>query len=59
MSEKELLYIEDTLGHMESIKEYLANYTVSLDDKNFETVLQELDKLNNDLYKKFYKLISE
>lgn len=59
MSEKELLYIEDTLDHMESIKEYLANYMVSLDDKNFETVLQELDKLNKDLYKKFYKLISE
>ena len=59
MSEKELLYIEDTLGHMESIKEYLANYTVSLEDKKFETVLQDLEKLNRELYKKFYKLISE
>ncbi len=59
MSEKELLYIEDTLGHMKSIKEYLGNYTVSVEDNSFKTVLEELNKLNDDLYKKFYKLISE
>lgn len=59
MSEKELLYIDDTLGHFTNINEYLKVHTDILEDEKFKTALKELDKINKDLYKKFYKLIEE
>lgn len=59
MSEKELLYTEDVLSHLESIKEFVENYKIGLDDENFKTVLDELESLTKTVYKKYYKLIEE
>ncbi len=59
MSEKELLYIDDVMGHLTNINDYLANYMVSVEDENFKKVLENLDKTTKSLYKKFYKLLEE
>lgn len=59
MSEKELLYTEDVLSHLESIKEFVENYKIGLDDENFKNVLDELESLTKTVYKKYYKLIEE
>lgn len=59
MSEKELLYTEDVLSHLESMKDYLENYKVGVDDANFQNVLDELENLTKTVYKKYYKLIEE
>ena len=59
MSEKELLYIEDTLGHLTNCNEYLENYKDGVYEKNYNQVLNDYEKLNKEIYKKFLKLISE
>lgn len=59
MSEKELLYTEDVLSHLQSINEFVENYKIGLDDENFKTVLDELESLTKTVYKKYYKLIEE
>lgn len=59
MSEKELLYIDDVLSHLMNMNDFLCNYIVSIEDENFRTVLEDLEKTNKELYKKFYKLIEE
>lgn len=59
MSEKELLYIDDTLGHLSNIDAFLTNYTVSVEDENFRKVLEDFDKDVKSIYKKFYKLIEK
>lgn len=56
MSEKELLYIDDALGHFVNIDEFLTCYMEDVEDENFLTVLEGLQKMNQDVYKKFYKL---
>lgn len=57
MSEKELLYTEDVLSHLESIGDYLENYMIGLEDENFKKVLGDLENLTKSVYKKYYKLI--
>lgn len=59
MSEKELLYIDDTLGHLENMSGYLKNSIDCLENENFKKVLEDLEQLNKDVYKKFYKIIGE
>lgn len=59
MSEKELLYIEDTLSHLTSINDFLKNYIIGVEDQEFQNVLEDLQDRTSDIYKKFYKLIGE
>ncbi len=59
MTEKELLYIDDILGHITNMEEYLDMYAASLEDEKFSNVVEELGKLNRESYKKFYKTLSK
>lgn len=59
MTEKELLYIDDVLGHITNMEDFLDLYAGSLENDKSRTVLEDLSKLNKDAYKKFYKSISE
>lgn len=56
MSEKELLYIDDALGHFQNINDFLSAYIEEVEDESFVSVLEELEKTTQDVYKKFYKL---
>ena len=47
MTEKELMYIEDVLSHLQSISDYLANYTIGIEDENFKSLLEGFEKLKN------------
>lgn len=58
MTEKELLYIDDILGHINNMEEFLDLYADGLENDKSKTVLEDLSKLNKDAYKKFYKSIS-
>jgi hypothetical protein len=57
MSEKELLYIEDSLSHLENLHDYVNDSIDCLEKEEYSKVLQELLDLNESTYKKFYKLL--
>ncbi len=59
MSEKELLYIEDALGHIVNMQDYLTNHIELVEDENFKKVLTDLSKTNKEVYKKFYKKLEK
>lgn len=56
MSEKELLYVEDMLGHLEYFKKHLEINRECLNDSK-EAVLKKIDKKVDNLYKTFYDLL--
>ncbi len=55
MSEKELLYIEDMLGHLEYLKKHLEINIECLTTK--ENILKKIDKKISSMYKNFYDLL--
>ena len=57
MSSKELLYIEDFLGHEEYFLQHLSETKECLDDEKFEKFITKLEKKNQDLVNKFYGLL--
>lgn len=59
MSEKELLYIDDTLSHLKQIDEFCNDYIVSIEDDTLKNVVDNLITKNNEVYKKVYKLLEE
>ncbi len=59
MTEKELLYIDDVLGHIENAEEFVKMHEEDLESEEFKDVLNKLSSLNKDCYKKFYKQIEK
>jgi len=57
MSTKELLYVEDFLGHEEYFLQHLAETRECIDDEKLEKFIGKLEKVNQDLITKFYGLI--
>ncbi len=57
MSSKELLYIEDFLGHEEYFLQHLSETKECLDDEKLEKFITKLEKKNQDLVNKFYGLL--
>ena len=57
MSTKELLYVEDFLGHEEYFLQHLAETRECIDDEKLEKLIGKLEKENQDLITKFYGLI--
>lgn len=57
MTQKELLYIEDTLGHLKTMEDLLTLAKTNLEDEKLKTfVTNELTKTKK-LYKKVYSLL--
>ena len=59
MSEKELLYVEDTLGHLEYFMRHLQINKECLTKSNAENCLKKYEKKVESLYKSFYKLLED
>ena len=59
MSEKELLYVEDTLGHLEYFMRHLKLNKECLSKTEEESCLKKIEKKVDSLYKSFYKLLEE
>ena len=57
MTNKELCYVEDALGH-ESFMKKCSNYTSNqLVDENLSNYISELEQKHNELFNKFLNLL--
>ena len=57
MSEKELLYIEDALSHLEYFKRHLCINKECLSEEKEENDLKKMGKKVDTLYQNFYSLL--
>ena len=57
MTSKELLYIEDALGHEDFMKKSSMYSSSQLQDQNLANYLKELEKKHNLLFNKFLNLL--
>ena len=59
MSEKELLYVEDSLGHLEYFKRHLEINKECVTEQNEVSMLKKIEKKCDSLYETFYELLGE
>ena len=57
MTQKELLYIEDALGHVQSMKTTFSDLAAQLKDTELKSFVQNLADQNGQSFSKFYSLI--
>ncbi len=57
MTNKELLYVEDALGHECFMKTAAENTANQLTDINLSNYVKELSREHNDLFNKFLNLL--
>ncbi len=57
MTNKELLYIEDALGHESYMKTCSKKTATQLTDPTLATYISELEKKHMELYNKFLNLL--
>lgn len=57
MTNKELLYVEDALGHEKFMKSCSQKTSTKLQDMTLSSYVAELEKVHTDLYNKFLNLL--
>lgn len=57
MTEKELLYVDDLLSHLEQMNEFYNTYIVDLEDEALKDIIEGIIKENKEIHKKFCKLL--
>lgn len=57
MTQKELLYIEDALGHEEQSKTSCKGLASQIKDKELKTFVNELAEKHTECFGKFYSLL--
>ena len=57
MTSKELLYVEDALGHEEFMKKSCQNASNQIQDANLSSYLKELEQNHTNLMNKFLNLL--
>ena len=57
MSPKELLYIEDTLGHEKQIKATCGESAKNLTDKDLQSFVMSIGTKHSECFNKFYGLL--
>ena len=57
MSPKELLYIEDALGHTQQIKKVCSDFSVQVGDTELSNFLSEIAKKQQTAFDRFYNLL--
>ena len=57
MTSKELLYVEDALGHECFMKTCSNKTSAQITDITLSTYIKELEQKHNDLYTKFLNLL--
>ena len=58
MSPKELMYIEDALGHEKQLKDCCTNFTNMLQDAPLKNFVQDLCTRHQTNFDKFYNLLN-
>ncbi len=59
MSPKELLYIEDALGHTEENKKCCTDFSNQVQDPALRALLSDISAKQSGLYTKFYSLLND
>ena len=57
MTNKELLYVEDALGHEQFMKTCASNAKNKLTDPTLSSYMNELIQKHGEIYNKFYGLL--
>lgn len=57
MSPKELLYIEDALGHTKQIKTVCTDFSSQLNDTELSNFVQQLAQKQQQTFDRFYGLL--
>jgi hypothetical protein len=57
MTNKELLYIEDALGHEKYFKEKCQECSVQLTDGELKNLVSNLTQQHNNIFSGFYQLL--
>lgn len=57
MTNKELLYVEDALGHEKIMKSCSCKTSKNLQDVKLSAYIGELEKTHNELFNKFLNLL--
>ena len=57
MTNKELLYVKDALGHEKYMKECCKKTAEKFQDVNFSNYMEELEQVHMKLYNKFQGLL--
>lgn len=57
MSPKELLYIEDALGHEKFLKTQCQNVADNIQDVELKNYVTQLVSKHNELFKQFFDLV--
>ena len=57
MTNKELLYVEDALGHEEFLKSCACNTSNQLQYNNIKKFMKELETKHSNLYNNFFNLL--
>ena len=57
MSEKELLYVEDSLGHLEYFKRHLEINKECVTEQEEISMLKKIEKKCESMYETFYELL--
>lgn len=58
MSPKELLYVEDALGHEQQMKTACCDFASQIQDPELKNFVQGLEKKHEEAFKKFYNLLN-
>lgn len=58
MSPKELLYIEDALGHTEETKKCCSDFASQIQDTTLRNLLQDVSSKQGETFTKFYSLLN-
>lgn len=57
MTSKELLYVEDALGHEQFMKSFSKKTSEQLTDANLSNYMKELEQTHNEIFNKFLNLL--
>ena len=57
MSEKELMYLDDTLSHLEQTDEFCNSYVDEIEDEDLKKVINDVIKKNREIHQKFLNLL--
>ena len=57
MTNKELLYIEDALGHEKYFKEKCQQCSAQLNDGELKNLVTDLTQKHGEIFNNFYKLL--
>lgn len=57
MSDKDLMYIEDALGHEQILKKQCEDAASGITDPELKSCVQQLGSRHEELFKQFYQLV--